>query len=186
MPSSGGEVAVIRQQTITSVSYVSSPSQQQTIESRSVVAVPCLTGDIADDAFFELMDTEEFRQEITYKNYDEEFEDNMTGGKFKGTPDEYTILGRVEPLTLKDNLVRYGSMEVGDTRIFLPARIRYDSDWQPLSGVGSIRPHKYDEIEYQGITYRIKEITFHMLGSTEVYCECYCTRVDNDKGERWS
>lgn len=171
------------QKTIKSRSYIEA-TPQKTLSSNSVISVPCLAGDMADGMWLEFM--EETRQIIVYKDFSSETEDPMTGQKVKGTANEYTICARIEVQKLSDKLVKYGTLDVGDAIIYLPARIRYDSDWTALTGVGDIRPHKYDEIKYRGMTYRISEITFFKMGKTEIYCECYCTRVNNEKGEEYS
>ena len=154
---------------------------EETIVSRSVISVGCLAGDMADDMVREIFDTLEFVDDVTYKNYANQREDPMTGQKIKGTATEYEISARLEIQTLDDRLVGIGTMEDGDAIAYLPARIRYDKDGAVITGVGDIRPKKFDEMVCQGITYRIKDLTFYMFGDSEIYCECYCTRVKNDK-----
>jgi len=182
---SNSHIASKPQKTLESRSNIFN-SKSHTIESQSVISVSCLTGDIADDMWLEFMEDLGIKQAIVYKDYSNEREDPMTGQKIKGTPDEYNIYARVEKQTASSSTVKIGSLGVGDALIYLPARIRYDTDWNPISGAGDIRPHKYDEIEYQGMTYRIKNLTFRKLGKTEIYAECYCTRVKDEAPEGWS
>lgn len=170
MPSKGGTLWII---------------QDQTVTGRSKISAPCLAGDVFEEAWDEIMSTMEFRQTITYKDYADEYEDSLTGQKIKGTANEYTIYAHVELQTITDKLVRFGALQTGDARIFLPARIRYDINNEMISA-GEIRPHLYDDIVYRGITYRIKTINFFSIGETEVYCEALCGRVQNDKPERWA
>jgi len=150
----------------------------KTIKSRSVISVGCLAGDMADEMVMEIFDTLEMMDNVTYKNYPDQQEDSITGQKLKGTASEYEISARVEPQYLEDNLVLIGTLQDGDAIIYLPARIRYDRNHDPIAGIGDIRPKKYDEIVCQGITYRIVELTFQEFGEKEIYVECLCNRVE--------
>lgn len=137
-----------------------------------------------DDGWQDVAEEPEFEKVVSYIRYDMNY-DNMTGDIDKDTYSSVSIYAEVQPLEITDKVIKSGEMKIGDAEIFLPARILTDSSGDAVKP--SFRPQIDDDIVFRGIRYRIAKIVFERIGTTEIFADCMCKRVENAfPEEKWN
>lgn len=144
-----------------------------------VVSVPYVAGE-ALELFKEFtnIDAElpEFQQEVTYRRFVFK-QDPLTGDLDASTYTDYTIYATVDILETEKQLTQAGELQTGDAEIWLPARIRRNSDGTTITN--EFRPQINDWIVFNNITYRIDSLSFNVLGQTETFAKATARKMQD-------
>ena len=146
-----------------------------------VISVPFIAGEMLE-AFSEFTNTDaelpEFQQEVTYRRF--VFGQNPISGDLDmSNYSDYIIYVTLDVSTRGDNdLVLAGVLEQGDSDIFMPARIRRNTDGSFIEN--EFRPQIGDYVIYKNVTYRLDELSFNRMGETEIFCRAKGKRMKDE------
>ena len=185
------------EKTLNSDAYILKSGNSKTLNSDAWISIEIqntltsdayiIYGNLADvelESWNELMDTDEFKKAVVYRNYDLD-EDNITGDIDRSLYTDYNINVEVQLTEEEDKIVKSGTLQVGDAEIFMSARVTKDSNGDAIAA--SFRPKLKDEIIWHGWTFRIESIEFERMGKFEIFAECRCKRVKNvNPGSAWN
>lgn len=140
-----------------------------------VTTVPYVAGEILD-LFREYITTPEYQQVMIYRKF------IVTHNPITGDPvltnfTDYTIYGTLDVEKIEKILLPAGDLSTSDTVIWLDARIKAQTDGTEISP--QIRPTLHDRIIYDGVTYRIENITFYIMGENEMFAKIGGTRLSS-------
>jgi len=136
-----------------------------------VISVPFVAGEILE-AFSEFTNTDaelpEFQQEVTYRRF--VFGQNpVTGDLDMSNYTDYTIYVTVDILETEHKLVEAGELQSGDAEIWLPSRIRRNTDGSFIEN--EFRPQIGDYVIFNNIIYKLDSLSFNRMGETETFCK---------------
>lgn len=145
------------------------------------ISVPYSAGEYLQsesiNSFREFQTTPEFQQSVTYKRISFS-NDPITGDLIESTTTSYTIYATIDLLETDHMQTEAGEMQMGDVTIYIAPRIKTETDGTIITK--EFRPQIHDYIVYGDITYRIDQITFEMLGATELFAKCLGRRMKDE------